>query len=316
LICAALAIGPGDEVVVPSLTFAATAAAVVHAGARPVFADVRSATRPWLSVDEVRAALGPRTRAVVNVSYGGHPGEVRELRSLTDDAGVALIEDAAHAFDARLEGQAVGTFGVLGAYSFFANKNLVLGEGGMVVTGDRDLADRIRLLRSHGMTAGTWSRHTGSASSYEVREPGFNFRLDEPRAALGTALLRRLRADNLRRAELAAGYADALRAVSRVRPVLEPADHLLLGWHIYPVLLDAAVDRDDFRARLGSAGVQTSVHYPPLHLSEAFARCPCAGALTATEGYAARTVTLPLFPHMTAEQQAHVVETVAAALRT
>jgi dTDP-4-amino-4,6-dideoxygalactose transaminase len=186
----------------------------------------------------------------------------------------------------------------------------------MVVTGDRDLADRIRLLRSHGMTAGTWSRHTGSASSYEVREPGFNFRLDEPRAALGTALLRRLRADNLRRAELAAGYADALRAVSRVRPVLEPADHLLPGWHIYPVLLDAAVDRDDFRARLGSAGVQTSVHYPPLHLSEAFARCPCAGALTATEGYAARTVTLPLFPHMTAEQQAHVVETVAAALRT
>ena len=185
LICAGIRLSPGDEVVLPSLTFAATAAAVVHAGATPVFADVRGERRPWLSADAAKAALGPRTRAIVTVSYAGHPGEARELRELAHERGLVLIEDAAHALGASVDSRFAGTIGDAGAFSFFANKNLPLGEGGMVVTDDPELAERARLLRSHGLTSDTWARHQGGEIDYDVLEPGFNFRLDEARAALG-----------------------------------------------------------------------------------------------------------------------------------
>src|SRR5579864_6294884 len=223
LICAAVDLGPGDEVVLPSLTFAATAAAVVHAGATPVFADISATTEPWLSAAAAERVIGPRTRAIINVAYGGHPGQVVALRELADAHGLTLIEDAAHALGARLGGRAVGTIGHAGAFSFFANKNLPLGEGGMAVTDDDELAARMRLLRSHGLSADTWNRHTGRASDYEVLEPGFNFRLDEPRAALGSRLLRRLEQDNVRRAAHARLYLKALDGIDGVSAGL-PAD--------------------------------------------------------------------------------------------
>src|SRR5579864_5843608 len=216
LICAAIDLGPGDEVVLPSLTFAATAAAVAHAGATPVFADISGTTEPWLSPAAAERAIGPSTRAVINVAYGGHPGQAVALRELADAHGLTLIEDAAHALGARLGGRAVGTIGHAAAFSFFANKNLPLGEGGMAVTDRDELAARMRLLRSHGLSTDTWNRHTGGASEYEVLEPGFNFRLDEPRAALGSLLLTRLEPDNLRRAEHAHQYLQSLNAIEGV----------------------------------------------------------------------------------------------------
>jgi dTDP-4-amino-4,6-dideoxygalactose transaminase len=312
LLCVAIGLGTGDEVVLPSLTFAATAAVVVHTGATPVFADIRAPERPWLSAAAAQASIGPRTRAIVNVAYGGHPGEVLALRELARARGLALIEDAAHALGARVEGAHAGTIGAGGAFSFFANKNLPLGEGGMLVTDDGELAQRTRLLRSHGLTSDTWARHRGDAADYDVLEPAFNYRLDEARAALGLMMLRRLEQDNERRAELAARYAAALGSLVGVRPVLVEEPGATSAWHIYPLLLDPDIDRTGFRSQLRAVGVQTSVHYPPLHLTKAFAD-RAGQPLAVTEDYARRTVTIPLFPKMTKKQQSHVIASVVRA---
>ncbi len=317
LICVALGLGAGDEVLLPSLTFAATAAVVTHVAATPVFVDVRSHSRPWLSADGVEAAIGSRTRAIINMSYGGHPGEVLALAELARARGLALIEDAAHAAGTRVGGRHAGTIGIAGAFSFFANKNLPLGEGGMLVTDDPQLARRARQLRSHGLSADTWARHHGHASDYQVHEAGFNYRFDEARAALGLRLLWRLGQENERRSALAERYWTELSRVDGVRPVLarEQEPEAVSSWHIYPLLLDPKLDRDAFRSRLGAAGVQTSVHYPPLHLMPAFATSR-ASRLTATEEYARQTVTVPLFPHMSEEQQAHVIASIVNACRS
>lgn len=315
LACAGLGLEPGDEVIVPSLTFAASAAVIVHTGATPVFADVEAPTAPWLSTASVDAVVGPRTRAVIAVSYGGHPGELEALRALCDARGLVLVEDAAHALGALTERSApVGAVGTAGAFSFFANKNMPLGEGGILITADAALAERARLLRSHGMTAGTWGRHTRDADGYDVVIPGFNYRLDEARAALGLRLLERVDADNARRGEIAARYASAFAEIPSVRPALAaPAcGGATCAWHIYPIVLDDGIDRAAFRERLHGDGVQTSIHYPPLHLTPAFA--PFArGSLAVTESYARRTVTIPLFPHMSDAQIDRVVAAVTAA---
>jgi dTDP-4-amino-4,6-dideoxygalactose transaminase len=313
LACVLTGVSPGDEVVLPSLTFAATAAAVLRAGATPVFADIDAVSRPWLSSGAVERALSPRTRAIMNVAYGGHPGDVTALRELADARGLWLIEDAAHAVGGWDGGRHAGTVGHLGTFSFFANKNLPLGEGGMLVTADPQLARRARSLRSHGLSAGTWARHRGDPQDYDVIEPGFNFRLDEPRAALGCALLSRLGADVRHRSELAISYARAFDSIAGVRPAIQAGPAVRCAWHIYPLVLDAGLDRGRFRGLLAEQGIQTSVHYPPLHLTTAFARF-AEDPLPLTEDYGRRTATVPLFGHMTEVQQRRVVDAVRAAL--
>ena len=218
LICAAAGLGPGDEVIVPSLTFVATAGAIRQAGATPVFADIAGLDRPWLAADAAMAATGERTKAIMNMTYGGHPGESSALRDLAAERGLLLLEDAAHGLGGSEGGRQLGTFGLMGAYSFFSNKNLPIGEGGMLVTDDDELVARARLLRSHGMTTLTWDRHRGHASGYDVVEPGFNYRIDEPRATLAIARLARLDADNARRAAAAALYRERLDGLDGITP--------------------------------------------------------------------------------------------------
>ena len=169
--------------------------------------------RPWLSAKAVAAAIGTRTRAIMNMTYGGHPGASAALAELAAERGLILLEDAAHGLGGSLGGQRLGTFGLAGAFSFFSNKNLPVGEGGMVVTDDDEIAAQVRLLRSHGMTSLTWDRHRGHASGYDVVDLGFNYRIDEPRAAMALQRLSRLDADNARRATAAAAYRAAARAV-------------------------------------------------------------------------------------------------------
>ena len=163
LICAAAGLGPGDEVVVPSMTFVATVNAIAYTGATPVFADIVSVTEPWLDPGAVDAALTEHTKAVMTMAYGGHPGRTVALAALARERGLMLLEDAAHAAGSRVGGRHLGTFGRAGAFSFFSNKNLAVGEGGMVVTDDDEAAAQMRLLRSHGMTTLTWDRHRGHA---------------------------------------------------------------------------------------------------------------------------------------------------------
>jgi dTDP-4-amino-4,6-dideoxygalactose transaminase len=312
LVCAAAGLGPGDEVVVPSMTFVASVNAIAYTGATPVFADVGGLTEPWLTAATVEAALTPGTKAVMYVAYAGHAGDVEAIRALCADRGIVLLEDAAHAAGSRLRGRHLGTFGLASAFSLFSNKNLAVGEGGLVVTDDDDVAARIRLLRSHGMTTMSWQRHKGHASRYDVVDLGFNYRLDEPRAALATSRLARLDAENARRAELDARYRAALADLN-VLCALEPREGLRSAHHLFTIVLAEGTDRDAFRAELQSRGVQTSVHYPPAHRFSIYA--DRGGDLPVTDAYGDRTVTLPLFAHMTERQQDLVVDAVAAALR-
>ena len=312
LICAAAGLGPGDEVVVPSLTFVATVNSIAYTGARPVFADVAGIHEPWLSARAAEAAIGPRTKAIMSMAYGGHPGEVEELRALADRHGVLLLEDAAHAAGSRLRGRHLGTFGAAAAFSFFSNKNLGIGEGGMAVTADDELAAKMRLLRSHGMTTLTWDRHRGHASGYDVVELGFNYRIDEPRAVLAERRLSRLDDDNRRRGALDSHYRRALEGIPGAAAALPAAEGADPSHHLFTVVLDEGVDRDAVRQALADARVQTSMHYPPVHGFSIYSGS--RAELPNTEAYAARTMTLPLYAHMSEEQQDLVLDALSAAL--
>jgi dTDP-4-amino-4,6-dideoxygalactose transaminase len=314
LICAAAGLGPGDEVVVPSLTFVATVNAIAYTGATPVFADIAGPTEPWITAATVERALTPRTKAIMTMAYGGHPGDVEAVSALAATRGLTLLEDAAHAVGSRLAGRQLGTFGAAGAFSFFSNKNLGIGEGGMVVTDDDEMAARIRLLRSHGMTTLTWDRHRGHASGYDVVALGFNYRMDEPRAALTEQRLGRLDAENARRAMLDSRYRAAIAGIDGIESALPPLEDAQPAHHLFTVVAEEGVDREGVRSHLAARGVQTSVHYPPVHGFSIYA--DGAPSLPLTDRYGASTITLPMFAHMTEEQQDLVLASLADALST
>lgn len=314
LMCVGIGLGPGDEVILPSLTFVATANAVAYTGATPVFADVAGLDAPWLSPAAVEALITPRTKAIMHMTYGGFAGEAVALRALADHRGVTLLEDAAHAIGGRLAGTHLGRFGMAGGFSFFSNKNLAVGEGGAVATDDDELAARMRLLRSHGMTTLTWDRHRGHATGYDVVALGFNYRIDEPRAALARRRMERLGAETEQRAVLARRYMDRLAEVPGVTPALRAGPDEQPAHHLFTVVLSAGIDRDAFRESLAVEGIQTSMHYPPVHGFSIYADAP-RGPLPVTEAYSARAVTLPLYAHMTEADQDLVVDAVAAALQ-
>ena len=311
LSCLAAGLGAGDEVIVPSLTFVATVNAIRYTGATPVFADVVSLERPWMDPADVARKVGDRTRAVMSMSYGGNPGGLLELARIAEDSGLLLLEDAAHALGSRVDVRSVGTLGAAGSYSFFSNKNAPIGEGGMLVTGDDGVAERARLLRSHGMTSLSWDRHRGHAFGYDVVALGFNYRIDEPRATLAMRQLARLDERNARRDALVAAYADALSEADALTPALPAEPGCASAHHLMTVCVAEGVDRDAVRKAMAEAGVQTSLHYPPVHGFSIYEREGVS--LPVTEEYALRAITLPLFPQMTMEQlEIVVVELLAA----
>ena len=309
LALAATGIGRGDEVVLPSLNFVAAANAVAQTGATPVFCDILGDDDLNLDPVSVEAALTPATKAVLLLHYGGYPCDVDALLELAGRHGFQLIEDSAHAPGAAVSGRACGTIGLAGCFSFFSNKNLPVGEGGLLVTADPDLGRRARLLRSHGMTTLTWDRHRGHASSYDVLERGFNYRLDELRAAIGLVQLRRLDAENAARGRVVDRYRRGLASsgvtlpFAQVRPGVRPAFHLATA------VLQSEELRERAREALTNARIQTSLHYPPIHLFSAYNGAPLRVPLTRTESVARRLLTLPLFGHMHEDQIDAVVET-------
>ena len=295
----ALGIGHGDEVVTPSLTFVAAANAIRQTGAEPVFCDIVGDGELNLDPADLEAAITPRTKAICALHYGGFACGIDEVLSLAERHGLAVVEDAAHAVGSRHDGRACGTFGAIGCFSFFSNKNVPIGEGGMVVTDDDDLAARLRLLRSHGMTTLTWDRHRGHASTYDVVEVGFNYRLDEIRAALASVQLGRLPRANARRAELADRYVTLLHDMDGVEIAFaDRDDRAASAHHLAVALLPPDIDRDDVRTSLTRAGIQTSVHYPPIHGFTAYADAT-PRPLPRTDEVAPRLLTLPLYPGLT-----------------
>jgi dTDP-4-amino-4,6-dideoxygalactose transaminase len=304
----ALDCGPGDEVLLPSLTFVAAANTIGHVGATPVFCDITGSHDLNVSPDDLEEAVTPATRAIVVVHYGGHPCEMSAVLEVAERHGLAVIEDAAHAVGASYDGRPCGSLGDIGCFSFFANKNLSTAEGGMVVTDDPVVADRIRLLRSHGMTTLTWDRHKGHAPSYDVVERGLNYRLDEIRAAIGLVELPRLTARNGARARIVERYREAFAGVAGLEMPFDVDD--AAAHHLAVVVLSEDQSRDDFRAGLAAAGIQTSVHYPPIHRFSYYAELGSQRPLPVTEDVADRLVTLPLYPHMRESDVTAVVSAV------
>lgn len=298
-------VGAGDEVIVPSLTFVADANAVRTLGAIPVFADIVDPQHPSVDLDDVLSAVSDRTKAVIVVHYGGYVTELGTLASLRE-RGITVIEDASHAVGPLSDG---GPWLARGAdvtiFSFFANKNLAVGEGGMLLAVDGDLSSRARRLRSHGMTTGTWDRHSGHASDYDVVEVGWNFRPQEVSAALGRAGLPDLDSRNRDRRSALHRYQAGFEgsAVSMIHDAATPTTG-----HIAVAVLPNAT-RPSVRAALTAAGIQSSFHYPPIHQFTAYRDLP-QRPLPATDAAAERLVTLPLHPWLADDVVDHIVAVV------
>lgn len=314
LACLALGIGPGDEVIVPSLTFVATSNVILYQQARPVFADISSSDDLTISPTQIEALITPHTKAIMVMHYGGYPCQMEKITAIAKEHNLAVIEDAAHAPGANIDGKALGTWSDVGCFSFFSNKNLATGEGGIVVTNRDDLAEKIRILRSHGMTTLTWDRHQGHAYSYDVVDLGYNYRIDEIRASLGLSQLHKLNRNNARRQEITKQYRAKLPAVDA--GITLPFNHLSgqPSYHIFPMLLTDGTDRQVFMVKMREAGVQTSIHYPPIHKFSYYQKRFPGVSLPITEAVATCEVTLPLFPGMTDTQVVYVVSAVKKAL--
>lgn len=311
----AAGVGPGDEVIVPSFTFAATAAAVVYCGARPVFADIVSRERPYLDPQDVQERITARTKAVCVVHYAGYAAAADVLRELCDAHGVALIEDVAHAPSAILAGRKLGTWGLAGAFSFFSNKVLSVGEGGLLCTDDDEVAAFARSRRSHAMTSGTWDRHTGRTNTYDVVGLGYNYRLDEPRAALLLSRLQRLEQEIARRRELTLRYRELLAGVDGLIVPFADEEVPTSSCYVLPVMLERDGVQAQVSARLRERGIQTSIFYPAAHRFSAYRERFPDVSLPRTELAARTELTLPFYPHMSAADQDRVVSALAEALK-
>ena len=317
LACLAAGVGPGDEVIVPSLTFVATANAVCYTGAMPVFADIESTD--WLNISPVsiEACITEKTRAILVVHYAGYACDMPAIREIAQQHDLVVLEDSAHAIGSELDGRKLGTWGTIGCYSFFSNKNMTTGEGGMLATNDDDLAERLRLLRSHGMTSLSWDRHQGHASSYDVVAPGYNYRIDELRSAIGRVQLYKLPSGNARRQHLTNLYRELISELALQVSIPFEAGRGTSCYHILSALLPPGTDRFRFMDGMKARGIQTSNHYPPVHRFKIYLEDWQARgkSLPVTEDVAARQVTLPLYATMRDEQVEWVAQAVKETLQ-
>ncbi|GAA4379587.1 DegT/DnrJ/EryC1/StrS aminotransferase family protein [Nocardioides caricicola] len=312
-----IGIGPGDEVLVPTWTFTATAEVVRYLGGVPVLVDCDRAT---LNLDLAAAAakVTARTRAIIPVHFAGLPVDPPGLAELAQEHGLEVVEDAAHAFPASAAGQEVGTGASRATvFSFYATKTMTTGEGGMVVTRDAELAQRIRTMRLHGINRDAFDRYRSSVPAwhYDVVAPGFKYNLTDPAAAMGLVQLGRAQAMRDRRAAIAAMYDEMFAPTGLELPAHGPAgtEH---SWHLYPVRLPDGMGRDRFIEGMGARGIGTSVHFIPLHLQpywRDFGGHQPQDFPVATAEFA-RVVSLPIFSAMTARQIERVIQAVVGVL--
>lgn len=308
-------IGAGDEVIVPPLTFAATANVCEHVGARPVFADVRTRDLT-LDPDAVARALTPATRAVIPVHYAGFQADVPAIAECVKGKQIVIIEDAAHSVEGEIRKQRAGAFSDFAAFSFYATKNISSGEGGALWSRDQAMHDRAAILSLHGMSRDAWRRYEGGANPhYDIAMPGFKYNMFDLQAALLLAQLRKLDHFQERREELAARYLSALQGDERIR-LLQPGDQTRCAWHLFPVILDpvkTGLDREQIIAAMHERNVGCSLHFIPLHIMsyyrDKYSLQP-ADYPVAAEAFRG-LVSLPLFPRMKNED----VDYVCTALR-
>jgi dTDP-4-amino-4,6-dideoxygalactose transaminase len=310
----AAGVGPGDEVIVPSFTFVATVATVMQVGAKPVFAEVGGQHDLCMDPEHAESLIGPRTRAIMPVHYGGYAASPRRLAATCAERGLTLLEDCAHAPCSREDGKALGTFGLAGAFSFFPNKVLGIGEGGALCTDSDEVAAMARLLRSQAMTSGTTEHHSGQVATYDVTGLGYNYRMDEPRAALLLSRFARLGGEIVRRRELTHLYRERLVAVEGITVPFTDEQVGPSSAYSMSVMLAEPGRKDEVRTGLHERGVQTTTMYTGVHEFSAYRERFPEVSLPRTELASRTQFNLPLFPHLTEEQIERVVETLGEVL--
>ena len=312
----ALEVGRGDEVIIPSLTFVADVNVVNLVGAKPILADAASLSDWNMSLESIEKQITERTKAVIVVHYAGYPcRDIVAISQLCRDRGIGLIEDVAHAPGATITGKVCGTFGDIGCFSFFSNKNLSIGEGGMVSTLDPELNMKLGYLRSHGMTTLTLDRHKGRAITYDVAQPGLNYRMDEMRAAIGLVQREKWPAAKASRGDLTDRYRSNLHGSSVLVPFSKQASNLQSVYHILPVLLPKGADRVAVIGALKENRIQSSIHYPPFWDFSSYKDQFSPDDSPITADICNRQLTLPLFPTMTDGEVDQVTEALLEALK-
>lgn len=314
----ALGVGPSDEVIVPAMTFAATANCAVFQGATPVFADVEPDTL-LIDPDEVRAKITPRTRAIVAVDYAGQPCRYDELKSIADRHALALVADACHTLGASYKGRPVGSLADLSIFSFHPVKHIATGEGGMVATGDAELARKLRLFRNHGITTDYRQREAAGSWLYEMVDLGYNYRLTDLQCALGISQLRKLPGWLQRRRQIARRYDEALATIPGIRPLATHTE-AAHAYHLYVIRIDPSVvvgGRRQVFAGMRAAGIGVNVHYIPVHLHPFYRRRFGTGPGLCPRAEAAyeEILSLPIFPSMTDDDVQRVLVTLASVIR-
>jgi UDP-4-amino-4-deoxy-L-arabinose-oxoglutarate aminotransferase len=299
----ALGIGPGDEVITPSMTWVSTVNLIVLAGATPVFADVDRGTL-MVFRESIETRLTDRTRAIIPVHFAGAPVDIEPIRQLAAGAKVSLVEDAAHALGTQYKGQQVGCRGT-SIFSFHPIKNITTGEGGMFCTDDEGLLERVKRLKFHGLGADAFDRNTqGRSPQAEVLEPGYKYNMTDISAVLGLRQLARVDTLNAKRAELAMRYGRRLAEIEEITPLSEPPYPMKHAWHLFIVRLDvdnAGLSRDEFMQELKQRNIGTGLHFRAVHLQKYYRESMGMrrGMLPNTEWNSDRICSLPLFPDMT-----------------
>lgn len=309
LCCLVCGVLPGDEVLCPSLTFAASANCIRYAGATPVFCDIVGPDHINIDPAEIEKKITEKTKAILVVHMAGFPCRMDEIMAIAKKHNLKVIEDACHGPLSEYKGQKLGTIGDCAAFSFFSNKNISTGEGGMFISNNKELADRARLLRSHGMTTMSYQRAGGHATAYDIVELGYNFRLDDIHAAIAIEQLKKLPGDLEQRIAVRKRYIDNLSKVANI--VVPFADNTeFVSNYIMPIVLTkgTAEERDKIREAIHAAGIQTSVHYPAIHRFSIYKEY--GAVLPQTEYVTDHEITLPMYAALTMEQVDFICETV------
>ena len=314
LACLALDIKEGDEVICPSLTFAATINAIKYTGATPVFCDITSVSDFSIDPNEIEKLITPKTKAIMVMHFAGFPCAMDNIREIAKKYKLKIIEDACHGPLSEYHGAKLGTIGDIGCFSFFSNKNISTGEGGMLVTNNEEIYEKIKLLRSHGMTTMSYQRAKGHATDYDIVDIGYNYRMDDIRASLGLVQLQKLEKDLAKRSDIRKNYIDNLLNVEGITiPYIENQEYV--SNYIFPiVLLDSTKEkRDRLRTELHRIGIQTSVHYPAIHRFSAYSKE--TRSLPKTEYVADNEITLPMYSKLKDEEVGYICEQLSRLLK-
>lgn len=309
LACILCGIQPGDEVICPSLTFAASVNCIRYVGATPVFCDIVGPEHINIDPIDIERKITDKTKAIIVVHMAGFPAKMDEIMAIARKHNLKVIEDACHGPLSEYKGKKLGTIGDVGCFSFFSNKNISTGEGGMLITNNEELAKRARLLRSHGMTTMSYQRASGHATAYDIVDLGYNYRMDDIRASIALVQLNKLQKDLEKRIHVRKRYVEQL---SKIKGIIIPfADNTeFVSNYIMPIVLkDSSLEkRDAFREYLHSKGIQTSNHYPPIHRFSIYKEY--YANLSITEYVCDNEVTLPMYSALKEEEINYIVDTI------